>query len=255
MTRRTPPGRLQDVAWAACEVFIEVGYRRALLTDVAARLGLSHALLYRYVQSKEALFELALVYATDPGAVTSGAVAGAEVPLPTPAPGRVLDLVKRWAEDRARFPLLEAAAARDHAGDAAGELAGIIGECYEFIERNRLLLALIERSALDIPELYTLYFSGFRRAYVSRLAGYLQRGAEAGELRTVPDVEVAARFIVESAAWFAWHRKGDLDSAAITDEQARTVTGLLLAAFVPPGGRSLDEQAFPGEQAEAPCGR
>lgn len=232
-----------------------MGYRRALLTDVAARLGLSHALLYRYVQSKEALFELALVYATDPGAVTPGAVTGAGVPLPTPPPGRVLDLVKRWAGDQARFPLLEAAAARDHIADAAGELAGIIGECYEFIERNRLLLALIERSALDIPELYTLYFSEFRRAYVSRLAGYLQRRTAAGEIRPVPDAKVAARFIVESAAWFAWHRKGDPDAETITDEQARTVTGLLLAALVPPGGVPPQEQAAPGEKAEVTGGR
>jgi AcrR family transcriptional regulator len=230
-----------------------MGYRRALLTDVAARLGLSHALLYRYVESKEALFELALVYAADPSAVTPDAVPG--VPRPTPPAGRVLDLVKRWAGDQARFPLLEAAEARDHAGDAAGELAGIIGECYEFVERNRLLLALIERSALDIPELHALYFTGFRRAYVGRLADYLQRRTGTGELRPVPDAGVAARFIIESVAWFAWHRKGDPDSDTITDEQARTVTGLLLAAFVPPEGVPRQGLASPGGQAEVAGGR
>jgi hypothetical protein len=36
----------------------------------------------------------------------------------------------------------------------ATELAGIVAECYAFVERNRRVLALIERSAVDIPELY-----------------------------------------------------------------------------------------------------
>ena len=38
------------------------------MTDVAEQLGLSHALLYRYVESKEALLELAASYAIDQGA-------------------------------------------------------------------------------------------------------------------------------------------------------------------------------------------
>lgn len=52
-------------------------------------------------------------------------------------------------------------------------------------------------------------------------------------LRPVPDVATAARFIVETIAWFAWHRKGDPDSAMIGDDQARaTVRYLIVAAFV-----------------------
>jgi hypothetical protein len=54
----------------------------------------------------------------------------------------------------------------------------------------------------------------------------------------VSDVEVAARFLVESTVWFAWDRKDDPDSAMIGDEQARrTVRELLLSAFVPPPTR------------------
>ena len=79
MSRTTPPGRVQDIARAACEVFIAKGYRRALMTDVADRLELSHALLYRYVESKEALLELATRYAMDPGTDLT-----AVVPLATP---------------------------------------------------------------------------------------------------------------------------------------------------------------------------
>ena len=208
-------------------MFIQKGYRRALLTDVGRDLGLSHAILYRYAESKEALFELALLYAMDPEAIEAVAI-----PLAAPPKGHILGLVKAWAADHGRFPLLDAAAG-DLAEDPATELAGIVGECYEFVERNRRLLALIERSAGDVPELYEFHFGEFRAAYISKLASYIRRRTAAGQLQPVPDAMAAARFITESIAWFAWHRKADAGSGMISDEHARqTVQELLLAAFV-----------------------
>jgi AcrR family transcriptional regulator len=203
------------------------------MTDVGARLELSHALLYRSVESKEALFELALRYAMDADAVTT-----LETPLPTPPAGRTLGLVKRWAKARASFPVLGAALAVRVPGDVADELGAIIDELYVFFEDNRRLLALIERSAPDIPELYRFYFLQRRRALLAQLAAYLDGRMASGDLRPVSDVEVAARFVVESIVWFAWHRKDDPDSAMIGDEQARQVVReLLLSAFVPPSRR------------------
>ena len=63
---RTPPNRLADIAEAARKVFTEKGYRRTLMTDVGKELGLSHALLYKFVESKEALFQLALIGTATP---------------------------------------------------------------------------------------------------------------------------------------------------------------------------------------------
>jgi len=59
-------------------------------------------------------------------------------------------------------------------------------------------------------------------------------------LPPVSDAGAAARFLIESVAWFAWHRKADPDSDMISDEQARrTVRELLLAAFAPPGRKPM----------------
>jgi AcrR family transcriptional regulator len=214
-------------------MFTEKGYRRALMTDVGGRLELSHALLYRYVESKEALFELALRYAMDPDAVST-----LETPLPTPPRGRTFALVKGWAKQRASFPVLGAARAARVPRDVADELGAIIDELYLFFEDNRQVLALIERSAPDIPELYRFYFLQRRRALLAQLAGYLECRMASGDLRPVSDVGVAARFLVESIVWFAWHRKDDPDSAMIGDEPARQVVReLLMSAFVPPPRR------------------
>lgn len=227
------------MARAACRVFTEKGYRRALMTDVGAELGLSHALLYRYAESKGALFELALRYAMD-----EGAVATISIPVPAPPPGHTLGLVRSWSQANAAFPVLASALEVPRPANAAGELRGIIDERYDFVERNRQVLALIERSALDIPELHALYFTKGRRKQTDQLARYLDRRIRSGALRPVPDAEVAARFIGESIAWFAWHRKDDPDSAMIGDEQARqTVRELLLAALTVP-----DAEEKPGRE-------
>jgi AcrR family transcriptional regulator len=220
---------VQDIARAACEVFTEKGYRRALMTDVAARLEINHALLYKYVESKEALLELAFRYAMDQAADLT-----AVVPLPTPPAGRVLELVRGWFAVHASFPVLGAALEQRSGDDAATELAGIIDELYGFVEQNRLLLLLLESMVIDHPELAELHVSKSKRSYSGKLAAYLRDRASSGGLRPLSDPEVAAHFLGESIAWFAQHRKADPSLAVIGDERARVVVReLLLSAFVP----------------------
>ena len=229
MPRRTPPGRVQNIARAACEVFIAKGYRRTLMTDVAERLELSHALLYRYVEGKDALLELAARYAMDQGADLA-----ALVPLSTPEPGHILELIRSWLAARATFPKLRAALERGPGGDAADELAGVIDELYDFVEQNRLLLLLIESLIGDYPGLGEASVNDRKRSHIARLADFLGSRAASGALRPIADPEIAAYFLSESVAWFAQHRKRDPNAALIDDQRARgAVRELLLSAFLP----------------------
>ncbi|QRP50342.1 hypothetical protein [Amycolatopsis sp. FDAARGOS 1241] len=63
----------------------------------------------------------------------------------------------------------------------------------------------------DLPELAQYYFVQRRRALLATLADYLSRRIRSRALRAVPDLPAAARFVVETIAWFAWHRAGDPD--------------------------------------------
>ncbi|HEY1621970.1 MAG TPA: helix-turn-helix domain-containing protein [Streptosporangiaceae bacterium] len=232
MPRRTPPGRVQAIARAACDVFIAKGYRRAVMTDVAERLELSHAILYRYVESKEALLELAIRYAMDPAAdLPAGG------PLPTPRQGHILELLRDWLAARATFPALRSALERGPGGDPAAELAAIIDELYDFVEHGRLLLLLIESLVNDFPQLSQGPVNDRKRSHNDRLAAFLASRAASGGLRPLADPQIAAHFLIESVGWFAQHRKRDPLAAQIDDQQARaTVRELLLSAFVPDAG-------------------
>jgi AcrR family transcriptional regulator len=219
---------LDEVAAVAARVFVDKGYRAAGISDVSAGLGLSHGALYTYVHSKEALLYLALLRAIEPGSVES-----LTLPVATPTPEQIVELTRTWAETAATMPVLASACAR-RILPVADELGGVVDELYGFIERNRGLLALVERCAMDLPELAQLYFVQLRRALFEQLTTYLRRRIRSGHLRPVPDLPAAARFMVETITWFGWHRHDDPDSAMLGDEPSRsTVRHLLLAAFLP----------------------
>jgi AcrR family transcriptional regulator len=54
------PDTKAKIVSAALEVFAEHGYSQASTRDIAAKAGVSHMLLFRYFDSKAALFEAAL---------------------------------------------------------------------------------------------------------------------------------------------------------------------------------------------------
>ncbi|MGO8871752.1 MAG: TetR/AcrR family transcriptional regulator [Acidimicrobiales bacterium] len=235
MPRRTPPDRLRDIARAACTVFIEKGFRRALMTDVGRELGLSHAMLYRFVVSKEALFHLALLYAVDPGAVAT-----LPVPVPTPTTAEMLAPLTAWTAAGLGFPVLRRALAVDRCSDIRREFTGVLDELYTGVEDHHVLLALIESSAVDLPELHALYFDRTRGGVVGELTRYVEMRIRSGQLRDVPDARMATLFIVETVAFFAWHRRDgpDHDPARTQDADAdadarRSAIYLVVAALVP----------------------
>ena len=89
------------------------------------------------------------------------------------------------------------------------------------IERMWPVLAVIERCAVDLPELEALYFQRGRRGHLGQLTSISSSGRPGGHLRTMPDATVAARIVTEAIVWFAWHRREDRDAALYDDERAR----------------------------------
>ena len=63
MARSIPEDRLERLVDVATQVFIEQGYARTQMADVAAALGVAKGTLYGYVESKEALFDVVARYA------------------------------------------------------------------------------------------------------------------------------------------------------------------------------------------------
>src|SRR5437016_558167 len=90
--QRTPShDRLKELIAAATRVFIRLGYRRAQMADIAREMGVAPGTLYLYVESKEALFHLALQKAVEGDAEPLPA----SLPLPSLTPEALLEHVRR----------------------------------------------------------------------------------------------------------------------------------------------------------------
>ena len=228
MARTASAERLHSVARAATEVFGRVGYQRTRTADVAAAAGISSGALFTYVKTKEALFHL--VFAHGFGRLDGDVP---ELPFPHPERGETLALIEKELSN-IRAPKLLAALKTDDPPDVAQELREIIAERYDIVEAHWPMFAVIERCAVDLPELEAFYYGKYRGRVQDRLARYLEQRTRAGYLRAMPDTTTTARLVSESIVWFAWHRREGRDALESDDETARqTVIEFVCAALLP----------------------
>jgi AcrR family transcriptional regulator len=231
VARTRPPARFEQLRDAALAVFATKGLRRARMADVARAMGVSTGSLYNYVESKEALFHWLVERAPGEGPVETPA----RLPIPTPPPGATQARLREALAEGMRLPALDAALARRGVGDVRAELEGIVRELYQRMERTRGPGAAIERSAIDQPELFEIYFRGARRALFAALERYVAKRAKSGHFAEIGDVTVAARFIVETVSYFGRHRFGDADPDLLPDPETvrQEVLRRIVASFVP----------------------
>ena len=120
--------------------------------------------------------------------------------------------------------------------DPRAELEMIVRQYYAGVERVGRGLDLLERSAVDLPELAQLFYVERRRSLVAQLGKYLESRIRMGAVRPLPDVPTAARLILETVVWFARHRHNSPDSAMIGEAAAleTTVDFLVSGLLAPP---------------------
>ena len=228
MARTTPPDRLPHLIACATTVFIDQGYRRTQMGEVAAALGVAKGTLYLYVESKEALFDLVLRCADAEPPLPHFA----PLPVPTPKPGVTLDYVRERLAQNQTLPTLTAALTRQRVRDARTEFAAILAELYDTLARNRHGIKLLDRSAQDLPELAALWFDATRGGLIATLAHYLEARMQRKLLQPLPDAAVTARLVIEALAFWAVHRHWDPRPQVIEETVARdTVIQFILNAL------------------------
>jgi AcrR family transcriptional regulator len=215
VARKNSRDRLSALAEAATVVFGRQGYRRTRTAQVAAEAGMSSGSVFTYVASKEALFYL--VFSHGFGAQDE---ANPDLPIATPGAGETVTLISQHLR-KVATPCLTAALGNRNPDDPRAELQGIIEERYDMLEALWPLLAVIERSAVDFPDLEEFYFRRVRVRYHDRLAKYLEQRAADAQLRRTSDPTLTARIVDESVTWFAWKRHEGRDARQFDDDLAR----------------------------------
>lgn len=197
------------------------------MADVADALGVAKGTLYGYVESKEALLDTALRFAD--GHPVPGP---ASLPWKTPRAGATVAHVRERLASEAQELVLLRVLGRRSRGDAAAELADIARDLYRRMARNRKSLKLVDRCALDHPELAAAWFEEGRWAQHAALMRYLERRIADGVLRPVRSIAIAARFVLETIAFWAVHRHWDPSPQPLVEEEVEsTLVELVLHGF------------------------
>src|SRR5262245_20646058 len=228
MPRSIPRDRFQDLIEAATAVFLEQGYRRTQVADVAARMGVAKGSVYTYVESKEALFDCVLRYADRPDRIQLPE----SLPIATPAPQATLEALQRRLAEEGALPSLTAALSRSRVVDVRAELETVLGELYDALARHRIAIKLLDRCAIDYPELAKVWYRAGREGALSLLARYLDDRARRGRIRPFEDGTVAVRIVLETLVFWAVHRHWDPSPQAVDESSAKlTVLAFLLSAL------------------------
>jgi len=229
MARTIPPDRLSQLVQCATDVFIEQGYQRTQMADIATALGVAKGTLYLYVESKDALFDLVLRCADSELPVAQLPL----LPIPTPKPGATFQYVRERLTANQTLPALAVALTRQRVTDARMELEAIARELYATVARNRHGIKLLDRSARDHPELAALWFEGARGGVLAALTQYLESRIRRKLFSPVPDVAVAARLMLETVVFWAVHRHWDPHPQVVGDAVAEdTVVHFILGALI-----------------------
>ena len=228
MARRIPEGRLEQLVDCATQVFIEQGYARTQMTDVATALGVAKGTLYVYVESKEALFDLVARFAD-----AERPFKWPPLPVPTPKPGATVKYVRERLAEHAAPPVLTKALAQRRVADVRAELEALVRDLYDLVAQNRRGIKLLDRSARDYPELAALWFEGGRGGLIGLLAQYIDDRMRRKLLRAFPDAAVVARLVIETVVFWAVHRHWDphpqpVDEAVAKDTVVRFVVNALV---------------------------
>ena len=191
---------------AAVALFMRRGYAATRMEMIAEEAGVAPGTLYLYAEGKEALFDLALRTAfrestPDPGS------------LPHRLPDRRSVIESTWqlVRDRARFPRLERAAGLSGVDDVAAEFEEVVSEIYDWLARYRRGIRMVEKCAVEWPELSTFFYKELRRGGLQVLEEPVV-GGRRGVVEFVDDdhVEVVGRNRVHAGGVQGLDRREDV---------------------------------------------
>lgn len=231
VARHIPENRFDELADAATEVFIARGYRLTQMSEVAEAVGVAKGTLYLYVESKEALFALCLYHADRSGMMEKPET----LPVPTPGRGELAAAVRQVLSELAIPPVLAAAMARERVQDPRAELEEVVRNLYGTLERFHKGIKLLDRCA-DHPEVGEVWQRQGREGPRVALVRYLGRRMDAGQLRRVPNLRLAARMVIEVCTTWAVHIKWDRAPEDLDPHEAReNAVDFLVTALAAPG--------------------
>jgi AcrR family transcriptional regulator len=223
MPRTTPSDRLPKLLDAAAGAFVEHGFQRTQMDDIAERLGVSKGTVYRAVDSKETLFAGVIAWGDTPddlpvdGLTPTNDLAAVATAIATELAGAVAGLeLTTIVADHKRLR------AASGFGD---EIERITTGIHQVMRNRRTAIMVLDRCASEIPGLSAVWFGDGRYALVDLWHDYLT--LRSNHLTIDVDPAVLARTIVELVTTWAVKMPWDPAPRPYPDDTAAACAAMI----------------------------
>ena len=199
MPRVTPGDRLPKLLDAAAGAFVEHGFQRTQMDDIAGRLGVSKGTIYRAVDSKEALFAAVIEWGDD---LDNAPTTGLNAPADVAALAATVTAELAAAVATLELTTIVATRRRLCTADALGdEIERLTIGLHRLMTSRRTAVMVLDRCAGEIPELAAVWFGDGRYALVDLWSDYLD--LRSSLVTADVDRAILARTIVETITTWA----------------------------------------------------
>lgn len=191
--------RLQTIYEAASSLFINKGYVRTQMKDIAKEIGLSTGMLYVYFKGKKDILDFILKCTIDSDFI--------QQEFQYPIDARLFqqlsdEMMTALNDSYAQFsgPLSN--------GAKGYPFEQMISDAFDTIARYGTGCLVLEKNINDMGELGDFY-QRYRKSFFENMLSYVDIYLGSGEMRAVKYPELTVQQIIETLAWWGMHVQND----------------------------------------------
>lgn len=190
--------RMKLIYDAASHLFINKGYARTQMKDIAKQIGLSTGMLYVYFTGKRELLSFLLKGTIEPAFVTQEF----ELPISSELFDSLDDEIMEAFEQNTKV-------FSAHLDDITNyPLEQMLSDAFDVISKYGIGCLLIEKNPDDLGKL-TAYYKEYRQKFYSQILSYITQYMQNGTFRQVELPQYITRLIIETLSWWGMHITND----------------------------------------------
>ncbi|MCB8815305.1 TetR/AcrR family transcriptional regulator [Desulfosporosinus shakirovi] len=183
---------------AASHLFINKGYARTQMKDIAKEIGLSTGMLYVYFTGKRDILSFIMKGTIDPAFITQ------EFELPVCS--EIFDSLDNEIMDAFERNTKAFSAHLDNIADYP--LEQMLSDAFDVISKYSIGCLVIEKNPDNLGKL-TIHYKEYRRKFYDQVLSYITLYMRKGTFRKVEHPEYCTRLIIETLSWWGMHITND----------------------------------------------
>lgn len=190
--------RMKLIYDAASHLFINKGYSRTQMKDIAKEIGLSTGMLYVYFTGKRDILNFILKGTIDQTFITQ------EFELPVRS--EIFDSLDNEIMDA--FDENTKAFSSHLDNISKYPLEQMLSDAFDVISKYGIGCLLIEKNSDDLGNL-TAYYKEYRQNFYSQVLSYITQYMQNETFRQVKHPQYITRLIIETLSWWGMHITND----------------------------------------------